>query len=182
MKKWLIPLGLVMVVVLAIAGCGSSGSSTSSPAAGASSPAAADDATKAVAFGDEATLGDWKIKVTAFNANGAKRVASESTANKPAPKGQQYILPSISVTRVGGDESSFSIANKVKWVGSSGKAYDDAAVSTKNSRHEINTFKVGQTRSMDLVFLVPTEEVDGGNLRIEKFLSVDDASVLLAVK
>lgn len=193
MKKSLfgsfVVLVLALVMVLGLAGCGKAsgdgakpvGTTTGTPDA---KPAETAAGTKAnpLPIGTGATIGDWEVTVTKVNSDAWSIIKKANQFNKPATKGSQYVLVSVSAKYVGEDSGTFWTDVRAKFLGSEGNTFDDGGVSIDNEISSTGETFPGASVKGDMVFTVPTAQFDGGAIIVEQMLSMDDARTFWAVK
>lgn len=195
MRRLLIVLVLVMglVVSLGLGGCGPAdgsgaevvpeedGTTTEQPAA---EEPAVGTRENPLPLGTAAKVGSWEVKITEVNLNANEVIASTNEFNDPPGEGNQFVLVSVEGTYVGEESGTFWDDMSWKYFGTAGNTFDisDAMAVSPNP-----IFKAGEafpdaSVAGDILFEVPTDQVEGGAIIMEESMSFDDTRVFFATE
>ncbi len=136
-----------------------------------------------IPIGQEATVGDWKMKVASANLDATEVIVSENEFNDPPQTGSQYVLVTIDATYVGSDSGTFWMDMTYGFVGSKGNTFGspEGFASPPNPISDAGEAFPGASISGEIVFEVPSDQVVGGTLSMEEF-SFDSQKVFFAVE
>lgn len=211
-RKWLyITVGAVflLAIILAAAACGGSdtGTTATTAAAGESTTTAAPETTTTepttttteatttttaaadvgtrenpIPLGQEAQIGDWKVKVTGATPNANQAIADANQFNDPPAAGQQYVLVEVAGTYTGQTSGTFWADISYKYVGSGGNTYDQGFAVAPNPISDAGEVFPDASVSGNLVFAVDSDQVSGGTLALEESFSFDETRLFFAVE
>ncbi len=195
MKRFLALL-LLATLLLTAAGCSSADGDGAEIVEPGDNAAAADEgeSTEAPAagtrenplpLGTTAKVGDWEITVASVNLLANDAVAQANQFNSPPVAGSQYVMAALTAKYVGADSGTFWTDMSAKFIGSAGNTFDQGGSSYAVVPTPITdtgeTFP-GASVSGNLVFEVPSDQVEGGALILEESISFDDTRTFFAVK
>lgn len=121
--------------------------------------------------GEPVAVGDWTVTVTEVIPNANDQIAAANEFNEP-PQGQ-YVLVSYTATYGGAESSSdASFELFLSFAGSDNVIYQSAsAVTPADSAAAPTEVRPGGTVTLDEVFDVPPEAIEGGSIVIEGFIT-----------
>jgi hypothetical protein len=137
---------------------------------------------KPLPLGQEAQIGDWKVKVVSANLNATSQITSDDWSDPPQA-GNQYVLVDLEATYTGSESASFWADMSYNFVGSGGNTFG-APEGFASSPHPISDAGeafAGASITGDVLFEVASDQVAGGVLMIEEF-TFEGARVFFAVK
>ncbi len=133
-------------------------------------------------LGTTARIGDWEVKVTEVNLNANEVIASENPFNDPPADGTQFILVTLEAKYVGEESSTFWASMSYKFYGSAGNTFSSGgAVIPSPIRDAGETFP-GAEIFGNVLFEVPSDQIDSGAIIMEESLSFRDTRVFFAVR
>jgi hypothetical protein len=135
-----------------------------------------------IPVGQEAQVGDWRIKVVGAVLDATKTVTDENMFNNAPEPGSQYVLVSIEATYTGEESSTFWAELMYKFVGSKGNTFDSGMVVAPDSLLEEGEVFSGGTISGNLVFVADSAQVPGGTVMIEEFVNLGETRMFFAVQ
>jgi len=145
---------------------------------------AAEEGTRATPFpiGSAITQGDWTITVNSVNLDGTQAVADANMFNEPAPEGQIYIIPNVTVTYNGTDEAGEMASPLIDYVTVDGNTIDSFShmVIAPEAFDSLSTLYPGASTTGSFVFPVPAASAGDGVLAITPHMFGD--KVFVAVK
>ncbi|MGB4442142.1 MAG: hypothetical protein WBJ62_07960 [Coriobacteriia bacterium] len=188
---------LALLVVVAAAGCSSSdgtgaevvtGDAADETAEEPEAPAEADapgTRTNPLPVGTTAKVGDWEVTVTAVNKNANDAVAAANQFNEPPVEGSQYVLATVSAKYVGEESGTFWVDMSYKFYGSGGNTFDSGGQSMAvppNALSDAGETFPDASVSGDMVFEVPSDQIEGGAIIMESSFSMEDTRVFFALQ
>lgn len=145
---------------------------------------AAEEGTRATPFpiGTAITQGDWTITVNSVNLDGTQSIADANTFNEPAPEGQVYIIPNVTVTYNGTDEAGEMASPIMEYVTVDGNTVDSFShmVVVPEAFDSIATLYPGASTTGNFSFPVPVDTAGEGVLAVQPHMFGD--KVFVAVK
>jgi hypothetical protein len=135
-----------------------------------------------IPLGQEAQVGDWKIKVVDAVLDATKMVADANMFNKAPEPGNQYVLVTIEATYIGEESSTFWVEMMYHLVGSKGNTFDSGMVVVPDSILDEGEVFSGGTISGNLVFIAESAQVRGGTLMLEEFVNFGQSRVFFAIE
>jgi hypothetical protein len=134
-----------------------------------------------IPLGQEAQVGDWKVKVVGVTLDATRAVLDENMFNNPPDSGSEYVLVSIEASYVGQESSTFWIDMLYSFVGSDGKVFGLAAAVAPDSITNAGEASSGGSISGNLVFMVASDQIPGGTLMLEEAFAWEQGRVFFAV-
>lgn len=200
MRRYIVTMLVALLAVLMVAGvvgCSSSdgtgaevvtGDAAEEPAGESEAPAAEDapgTRTNPLPLGTTAKVGDWEVTVKEVNTNANDAIAAANQFNDPPAEGSQYVLVAVDAKYVGAESGTFWVDMSYKFYGSGGNTFDvggqGMAVSPNPLSDAGETFP-DATISGDMVFEVPSDQIEGGAIIMEASFSFDDTRVFFDIK
>lgn len=196
MRKYIVAMLVVMLallVVVGVAGCGSSDGTGAEVVSGDSpqqetEAAAEADApgtrTNPLPVGTTAKVGDWEVTVTAVNTNANDAIAAANQFNDPPVAGSQFVLVTVDAKYAGEESGTFWVDMSYKFYGSGGNTFDSGGQSMvvpPNPLSDAGETFPGAAVSGNMVFEVPTDQIEGGAIIMEGSFSFDDTRVFFAL-
>jgi hypothetical protein len=144
---------LLVFGLLGMAACGGDGNSSGSK-------------DKALALGTTATVGDWEITVTGYQADATALVLDTNDFNDEPGEGQQYAIVSLEATFNGDEASSLWLDTTTQLIGPSGAAFDAAGVVVPDDIFSAGSAEPGGSVSGNAVFLIDSDQADDAVLKV----------------
>jgi len=135
-----------------------------------------------IAVGQEARVGDWKVRVVGVRPNATQIVLGENMFNDPPEEGNQYVLVSLEATYVGRDSSTFWVDMLYKFVGSKGTTFDAGTAVAPDAVTDAGETHSGASIAGNVVFEVATDEIHGGTILIQEAFSFDQTRMFFAIE
>ena len=135
-----------------------------------------------VPLGQEAQVGDWKVKVVEATSNANEVVASANEFNDPPQAGNQYVLVKVQATRTGEEPVAFWVDTYYSFVGSGGNTFDTAFEAVPDGITDTGEAFKDASITGSLVFEVPSAQVAGGLLMMEEAFSIDNSRTFFAIQ
>lgn len=136
-------------------------------------------------LGTTAKVGDWEVTVAKVTLNANEVVAKANEFNKPPVDGSQYVLVGLSGKYVGEKSGTFWVDMMEKFLGGAGNTFDSGgetfAVPPDPMSDAGETFP-GASVSGNIIFEVPTDQIEGAALIVEQTFNLDDTRTFFAVK
>lgn len=135
-------------------------------------------------LGTSARIGDWEVTVTDVVLNANDLIASTNEFNEPPVEGSQYVLVNVKGKYVGEESGTFWVDMAYKFLGAGGNTYDgtESMAVTPNPIMDAGETFPGAEITGDLLYEVPSDQVEGGALIVEELMSFDDSRVFFAIK
>jgi hypothetical protein len=135
-----------------------------------------------VPVGQEAQIGDWKVKVVSATLNADDVVASQNEFNNPPEAENQYALVEVEATRTGEGPAAFLPDIYCAFVGSGGTTFETALADVPDNMSKAAEVYVGASVGGNLVFQVASDQVAGGVLMMEEALSYQVTRLYFALQ
>jgi len=197
MRRYIVTLLVALLAVLMVAGvvgCSSSdgtgaevvtGDSNEEPAGESEAPAAEEapgTRTNPLPLGTTAKVGDWEVTIKEVNTNANDVIAAANQFNDPPAEGSQYVLATVDAKYVGAESGTFWVDMSYKFYGSGGNTFDESMAVSPNPISNAGETFPGATISGDMVFEVPSDQIEGGAIIMEPSFSFDDTRVFFDIK
>jgi hypothetical protein len=121
-------------------------------------------AVSSLSLGQEAEVGDWRVKVVDVVLNADEIVYNHSEFNEVPQPGEQYVLVKIAAERIGVEASAFWADTTCVFVGGGGETFEIGWADVPEAMAETGDVAPGASVSGNLVFLVPSDQVSAGTL------------------
>ena len=135
-----------------------------------------------VPLGQEAQVGDWKIKVVSATLNANDVVAGQNEFNNPPEAENQYVLVKVQATRTGEEPAAFLPDIYCAFVGSGGTTFETALADVPDNMSKAAEASKGASISGNLVFQVASDQVPGGVVMMEQALSYQVTRLYFALQ
>lgn len=133
-------------------------------------------------MGQEAQVGDWKVRVVSAALDATGAVLDANMFNKPPEPGSQYVLVGIEATYVGEESSTFWVDMSYTFLGGQGESFGaGVAVAPDSILDEGEVFADGAVAG-NLVFVVTSDQVACGTVTLEEAFSLEKTRVFFAVE
>lgn len=138
-----------------------------------------------LAIGTQIEMGDWNLAVVSVDLDATEAVLAENSFNDPPAEGRQFVMFGVEATYIGEDSGNAWIDFNWAVVGSAGNTFgssmdDSCGVIPDPLDDTGETFPGGQVRGNECV-AVDADQISGGTIRIEEFLSFDDTRAFYAL-
>ncbi|MEN6429397.1 MAG: hypothetical protein ABFC80_00930 [Coriobacteriales bacterium] len=137
---------------------------------------------EALPVGTVGKVGDWEVKIESVNAHADEELAAFNSYNTPPPAGQQFVLITLQAKYTGEDSDSFWADVVYKFYGSKGTVIEEGGAAPPNPVWSTKEVGPGETSIADLVFQVPSDEVDGGSLMLRLAGAPEDSGVFFGLQ
>lgn len=139
-----------------------------------------------LAIGTKIEMGDWKLAVKKVALDATDQIKKENQFNDPPAKGRQFVMFQVEATYSGSESGDAMTDFSWAIVGGKGNTYgtgskDYCGVIPNPLDETGETFPDG-TVSGNACVSVPASQLDGGTIRIEEFLSLEDTRAFYALK
>ena len=135
-----------------------------------------------IPLGQDAQVGDWRVRVVEAKLDATQSVLDENMFNDPPDAESQYVLVTLEAMYVGQESSTFWIDMMYSFVGDEGDPFAMASAVAPDSITNDGEVTKGGIISGNLVFLVASKQVSGGTLMLEETFSWDAGRVFFAVE
>lgn len=113
----------------------------------------------------------WQVQLGAANLNAGDVVAAENMFNDAADAGFQYVLLPVTYTYVGSTSGTPWLDVDIEYVSAAGTTHTQEFVVIPNSFTDINEMYNGATATGNILFMVPSVDVELGAFAISTFMS-----------
>lgn len=134
-----------------------------------------------IPMGQQARVGDWMVKVVRVELDATQAVLDENMFNDSPGPGDQYVLVGIEAAYLGGGSSTFWVDMIYEFVGSEGGSFEPGTAIAPDSILDQGEAFTGGAVSGNLVFLVASDQVDGGTLMLEHVFALEETRMFFAV-
>ncbi|MCE5254943.1 MAG: DUF4352 domain-containing protein [Actinomycetia bacterium] len=191
MRATFFTLLLSGVLLVGAAGCGEApespgevgpDSSTGTSTTGDVKIGALGERRNPIPLGQEAEVGDWKVKVVGAILDATRLVLETNMFNDPPEAGRRYVLVSLEATYVGKESSTFWLDMSYRFIGGKGDSFDTAAAVAPDSIMDEGEVSPGACITGNLVFEVASDQLSGGTLLLEEAFSFEQTRVFFALQ
>lgn len=109
-------------------------------------------------------------------------VLNHSEFNESPETGTQYVLIGLEATRTGREEAALWEDTYFEFVGSEGTAFQAGFADIPEAISDTSGALTGASVSGNLVFLVSSDQVSGGTLRLSEAFSFEDVEKFFAIE
>lgn len=125
-------------------------------------------------IGKGAEIGDWTVVVIGVTPDADDVIAAAYEFNEPPADGRQYVLIRLKATYHGDDPGTFWNDTISTFYGDPGNTYESATVVVPDEMADAREAQPGAVIEGNIVFEVPSREVEEGMLAVEETISFDD--------
>ena len=175
-------LGMLMLGVAVLSGCGSG--TTGTTAAGKVSTAEKVSAKvgtreNPIPVGQSARFGDWAITLTKVNTNAT---VSADNVYEAKAAGNRYMIVSMTAAYSGAKSGSVMGDLDVQFVGSKGNTFGTASSAhIDNNIDDQGEMYKGASVSGDRLFVVPADQITGGTVEVSDAFSMTGETLFFAI-
>ncbi len=148
--------------------------STSTSAASGNGPSESDSR--------PAAIDGWTVEIIGIAPDADEAVAAHSEFNDPPQPGSHYVTVRLRVTRTAEAAAVFGESVYCSYIGGSGAEFAAAPEDILDDLREASAVKSGGSLTGDLVFEVPSTEIQGGRLAVEAVSSPVQSRVVMPLQ
>ena len=131
-----------------------------------------------LAIGTRIEMGDWTLAVTEVTLDAIDMVMDENQFNDPPVEGRQFVMFAVDAIYEGDDSGTAWLDFSWAIVGSGGNTFgtgmDDSCGVVPDSLDDTGETYPDGSVSGNVCISVESDQIEGGTIRIEEFLSFDD--------
>ncbi|WP_246360775.1 hypothetical protein [Haloechinothrix aidingensis] len=138
-------------------------------------------------LGTTIEMGEWSLAVTEVDPDAAEDIIAENEFNEPPVDGRQFVMFQVTATYNGEESGTAWVDFGWAVVGSSGNTFggasmDDHCGVIPNPLNETGeTYPDGEV-SGNVCVSAPSDQLDGGSIRVEDSFSFDDTRAFYALR
>ncbi|NLE10957.1 MAG: hypothetical protein GX630_05580 [Actinobacteria bacterium] len=160
---------------------GSTTTTTGAPIDDGSDTTAGETRREPVPVGQEAGVGDWRVRVMDVSTDATQAILDENMFNDPPGPDERYVLITLEATYVGKDVGTFWIDILSTFVGDEGDTFSLASVVPPAPMTDTSEVAGGEAVSGNVVFAVASKQIAGGTLMLQDLLSREGGRVFFAI-
>ncbi|MBN1630842.1 MAG: hypothetical protein JW990_13855 [Thermoleophilia bacterium] len=160
---------------------GSTTTTTGAPTGDGSEATAGGTRREPVPVGQEAKVGNWRVRVTDVSTDATQAILDENMFNDPPGPDDRYVLITVEATYVGEDVGTFWIDILSTFVGDEGDTFSLASVVPPTPITDTSEVAGGEAVSGNVVFAVASKQIAGGTLMLQDLLSREGGRVFFAI-
>jgi GYF domain 2/Domain of unknown function (DUF4352) len=134
-----------------------------------------------VPLGQAAQIGNWQVRVTEATSDATQDVLEYSSANDAPGSGSQYVMVRLEATNIGTESEDFYSIAMFYYVGSRGTVFGSSSSVAPDDLFQVGMTSPGGTASGNVIFVVDSDEVSGGSVKIENLYDSNEAPEYFAI-
>lgn len=113
-------------------------------------------------LGQEAQIGDWKVKVVGATLDATQAVLAALSSNPTPDSGSQYVLVKLEATNTGTGSATYFDAGLWGIIGSKGDLFESSTAWAPDDLYDVGETLPGGTASGNVLFMMDSDQVSGG--------------------